>query len=258
MTGAHPTVAHNQSARRTGTFHSQEAIAAASGTYSGLFYPAGGATQSSSGYLTATLGNKGAGTYSAHLLLDGGGYSFSGRFDANGQSQTVVNRPGKTPLNATLHLDLDPADGRMTGQIKGEGWQSDPGSRTGRNQSETGNQRHKHLRIDRPEEDRIRHNQRLRRYSDPELATQRHPTYHHDHPRQRSQRQRHPNRPDTDNNPRDNHPALRATLLGQRALFLQPGFNLTPSDAPDQPPPPPALLPLPQHSTNPIPIIIQK
>ena len=74
--------------------------------------------------MTATVGKKGGGTYSASLLLDEGSYPFSGKFDAKGQSQISIARPGQASINATLHLDLAPADGQMTGQIKGQGWQS--------------------------------------------------------------------------------------------------------------------------------------
>ncbi|HEY3857101.1 MAG TPA: FG-GAP-like repeat-containing protein [Verrucomicrobiae bacterium] len=102
-----------------------EKLSAAAGTYVGLFHPnAEGATQKNSGYLTATIAAKGAGAYSGNLLLDGGSYSFTGKFDENGQTQTQINRPGQTPLSATLQLDIDPADGQMTGQIRGENWES--------------------------------------------------------------------------------------------------------------------------------------
>lgn len=101
-----------------------EKFAAASGTYSGLFYPADGATQASSGFLTATVAQKAAGTFSANLLLDGGSYPFSGKFDTSGDAQSLIARTGKTAVSAALHLDVDPADGRMSGQISSADWQS--------------------------------------------------------------------------------------------------------------------------------------
>ena len=45
---------------------------AVAGTYNGLFAPVDGATEESSGFLTATLSPAGHGAYSAKLLLDGG------------------------------------------------------------------------------------------------------------------------------------------------------------------------------------------
>jgi hypothetical protein len=95
---------------------------AAAGTYSGLFYPANGASQASSGYFTATLASAGAGAFSAHLLLDGGSYALTGQFDGSGNVQSIVPRTGQPPVAAALHLNLDPPDGRMTGVISSAEW----------------------------------------------------------------------------------------------------------------------------------------
>ncbi|HWD18944.1 MAG TPA: FG-GAP-like repeat-containing protein [Verrucomicrobiae bacterium] len=99
-------------------------LAAAAGTYSGLFYPPSGVTVASSGFFSATLASKGAGAFSAYLLLDGGNYPFTGKFDALGNAQTVVKRAGKSPVTASLHLELNPIDDQMTGVISNTAWLS--------------------------------------------------------------------------------------------------------------------------------------
>jgi hypothetical protein len=96
----------------------------APGTYSGLFYPATGATQASAGFFTATIASRGVGAFSANLLLDGGSYPFTGRFDPSGDAQSIVPRAGKASVTASLHLDVDPADGQMTGMISNGDWRS--------------------------------------------------------------------------------------------------------------------------------------
>jgi hypothetical protein len=101
-----------------------ESLPAAAGTYSGLFYPANGATLAGSGYFTATVSSVTNGVFSANLLLDGGSYPFTGQFDASGNASSVVPRAGKSPVAATLHLALAPPDGRMTGVISNASWLS--------------------------------------------------------------------------------------------------------------------------------------
>jgi hypothetical protein len=96
----------------------------AAGTYSGLFYPAKGATQASSGFFTVTVASRGAGDFSANLLLDGGSYPFTGKFDPSGDAQSIVPRAGKTSVTASLHMDLDPPDGQMSGVISSADWRS--------------------------------------------------------------------------------------------------------------------------------------
>ena len=71
-------------------------------TYSGLFYPTGGATLASSGFFTATLGRGTNGAFSANLLLDGGRYPLAGAFDSSGQTRLIVPRAGKTPVALVL------------------------------------------------------------------------------------------------------------------------------------------------------------
>jgi hypothetical protein len=83
------------------------------GVYSGLFSPAGGVTEESSGFFTATLPASSRGDYSAKLLLDGGSYPFSGTFDLSLQAGKTVARSGKTPLTVVLQLTND----QMTGSV---------------------------------------------------------------------------------------------------------------------------------------------
>jgi hypothetical protein len=97
---------------------------ALAGTYSGLFYPASGATQSSAGLFTATFASQNVGAFSAHLLLDGGSYSFAGQFDSLGNAQSILPRTGKGPVTASLHLNLDPPGSQMTGVISNAEWSS--------------------------------------------------------------------------------------------------------------------------------------
>jgi hypothetical protein len=87
------------------------------GTYNGLFAPTNGATETGSGFFTATLPPGSRGTYSAKILLDGGSYPFSGAFDLAGQAGQTINRPGQTPLIATLQLNLAATNDPMTGAI---------------------------------------------------------------------------------------------------------------------------------------------
>jgi hypothetical protein len=87
------------------------------GVYNGLFAPATGVGQQSSGFLTATLPASGHGAYSGKLLLDGGSYPFSGAFDLTGQAEKMVGRTGKPPLLVTLQLNLAAPDNQMAGSV---------------------------------------------------------------------------------------------------------------------------------------------
>jgi hypothetical protein len=97
---------------------------AAAGVYNGLFYPAGGVTEASSGFITAAISSNG--TYSAKLLLDGGSNYFSGSFNLTGAAQTNLARSGKTAISVALNLHLYPADARLTGSVSSAaaGWNS--------------------------------------------------------------------------------------------------------------------------------------
>jgi hypothetical protein len=99
-------------------------LSSATGTYSGLFYPATGATRASSGFFTATVASRTAGAFTANILLDGGTYPFAGQFDPSGDAQAIVPRGGKTSVTASLHLDLDASGGQMTGVISNADWRS--------------------------------------------------------------------------------------------------------------------------------------
>jgi hypothetical protein len=91
-------------------------------TYSGLFYPPGGATLASSGFFTATVGSGMGRAFSANLLLDGASYPLAGKFDSAGNAQLIVPRVGKTPVIMSLHLNSDPAGGQMSGVVSNAEW----------------------------------------------------------------------------------------------------------------------------------------
>jgi hypothetical protein len=91
---------------------------AVAGVYSGLFYPVGGVTEASSGFLYAAVASNSAGAYSATLMLDGGTYKYSGAFGLNGIAQTNLPRPGTNPVLVTLNLDVaNPADTELGGSV---------------------------------------------------------------------------------------------------------------------------------------------
>ena len=90
---------------------------AVAGVYNGLFAPATGVTEESSGFFTATLPPSGHGTYSAKLLLNGGTYPFSGTFNLSGDAGTTLARSKDTSLIVELHLNLAAPDDQITGSI---------------------------------------------------------------------------------------------------------------------------------------------
>ena len=98
---------------------------AVAGVYNGLFYPAGGVTEASSGFIRATLSSNSAGSYSAILLLNGGSNSFHGSFDLTGTAQASLTNSSQK-INVTLSLDFNPADARMGGSVSSAaaGWDS--------------------------------------------------------------------------------------------------------------------------------------
>jgi hypothetical protein len=73
------------------------------GTYTGLFYELDGVHQPSSGFFTLSLTASRA--FSGKMLVDGGAYGFSGRFDTNNQAQFQVARSRKSPLLVRLQID---------------------------------------------------------------------------------------------------------------------------------------------------------
>jgi len=102
----------------------ERSLSAVAGAYSGLFYPASGATRASSGFFTATVSSSSPGAFTANILLDGCSYPLAGKFDTSGDAQSIVPRGGKAPVTASLHLDLDPSRGQMTGVISNAEWRS--------------------------------------------------------------------------------------------------------------------------------------
>ena len=98
---------------------------ALAGSYNGLFYPADGVTEASSGYITVIVLSNSAGTYHATLRLDGGTYIYSGVFGLNGIAQTNLPRAGTNPVLVTLIL-TNSADVQMIGSVSNAaaGWNS--------------------------------------------------------------------------------------------------------------------------------------
>jgi hypothetical protein len=94
---------------------------AVEGAYHGLFYVTNDASEESSGSFVASV--TGAGTYVANLRLDGATYSYSGQFSATGTASKSIERPGLAPLAVNLQLDL--ADGPLTGTISDGTWTTD-------------------------------------------------------------------------------------------------------------------------------------
>jgi hypothetical protein len=103
-------------------------FSAVDGVYNGLFSPAAGASENTSGFFTATVAATGTGAYSGKLLLDGGSYSFSGTFNLSGDSEATVARTGQPPVEVILHLNLPAPDDQMTGYVvdfASNGWTSE-------------------------------------------------------------------------------------------------------------------------------------
>lgn len=89
------------------------------GVYNGLFFDANGVTAASSGYFTAKT--TASGGFSAKLQIGGQSCSFSGQFDASGNStNTVVT---KTLGTLTIQLAIDLHGGyQITGTIISQSW----------------------------------------------------------------------------------------------------------------------------------------
>jgi hypothetical protein len=99
---------------------------AVAGVYNGLFYPASGVTEASSGFISVTIASNSTGAYTARLLLDGGSNSFSGSFNLAGMAQTNLARSGQTPISVILNLDFNPGDAFLGGSVSNAaaGWNS--------------------------------------------------------------------------------------------------------------------------------------
>jgi hypothetical protein len=74
--------------------------------YNGLFYETNGYWQQSAGLLTVK--STARGNYSAKLLIGATRYSFSGRFDADGNIARDILRRGENPLR--IECQVNPAD----------------------------------------------------------------------------------------------------------------------------------------------------
>jgi hypothetical protein len=98
------------------------AVAFASGSYSGLFYETNGVAIPSSGYFTAVTTTRG--TYVGKVSSGGHTYPFAGQFDpATGLSSTTVSRGLIRAL--TLHLQLDSAANQIRGSVSDGRWTAD-------------------------------------------------------------------------------------------------------------------------------------
>src|SRR5207248_4293965 len=95
------------------------AVAFATGSYSGLFYESNGVAAPSSGYFTAVTTSRG--TYTGKISSGGQTYSFSGQLDpVTGQSTTTVSRGLLRSLK--LQLQLDSAANQLRGTISDGRW----------------------------------------------------------------------------------------------------------------------------------------
>jgi hypothetical protein len=90
-------------------------FASRAGAYAGLFYDTNQPVYANSGSVNiqATAG----GTFSGRISLAGAGYSFSGRFDATGNTVLPVLRPGHAPLVLGLSMGLNPGDTQVSGFV---------------------------------------------------------------------------------------------------------------------------------------------
>jgi hypothetical protein len=90
------------------------------GTYNGLFYEDTGVTHQSSGFFTFTLGY--TRSFTGRIMIDGGSYPLTGKFDTNGVAQTTIKRLGKTNLTANLQVDLVGSSEQATGDVSNGDW----------------------------------------------------------------------------------------------------------------------------------------
>jgi len=90
--------------------------------YSGLFFDAAGIEFGQSGAVTIKTTKKAA--YSGKLMLAGKGYSFHGKFDANGAGSTTIPAKNVGPL--TVNLQVNTADNTsISGSVSGDSWSAD-------------------------------------------------------------------------------------------------------------------------------------
>ena len=89
-------------------------FAAVAGVYQGLIQ-ASPFSQPNSGTISLTAGN--TGTFSAKFALGGAAFSLKGIFDNNGNSTSLITRPGASSLTLTLHIDLTNGTDQITGTV---------------------------------------------------------------------------------------------------------------------------------------------
>ncbi|MDB6058797.1 MAG: Alkaline phosphatase, partial [Verrucomicrobiales bacterium] len=90
------------------------------GTYNGLFSEDSGVAHTSSGFVTFSLGY--TRTFSGRMMIAGGTYPLSGKFDTNGAAQVTVKRTGKSNLTANLQVDLLGDSDEVTGDVTDGNW----------------------------------------------------------------------------------------------------------------------------------------
>jgi hypothetical protein len=76
----------------------------------------------SAGYFTAKVTDRGA--YSGKLTLAGRAYVLSGGFDSAGRATATIARPGLSPLNVQLQVDLSGGD-QIRGRVATGGWSAE-------------------------------------------------------------------------------------------------------------------------------------
>src|SRR5258706_453693 len=91
----------------------------AKGTYHGLFYEQDGVSAASAGYINAKTTDNGA--YSVKLNLGSRNFAIAGRFNAQGLATNTVARPGATPVQIELQLDLSGGD-QLIGRVTDGHW----------------------------------------------------------------------------------------------------------------------------------------
>ncbi len=85
------------------------------GTYNGLFYEAGAASNDLSGYFTMALTDLGG--YSGKVTVEGKTLPFNGKFSNEGRSTVNIVRNGTNNLSLSLALDLTNGTAQVTGIV---------------------------------------------------------------------------------------------------------------------------------------------
>jgi|GEM_PF-1393776 len=93
------------------------------GTYNGLFLSSDAVTLQNAGFLTLSLGDRGALT--GMLKVGGASYPMTGNFLFDGTATTHVTRLGKSTINVSLQLNLATPDDTLRGSLNGGLWSAD-------------------------------------------------------------------------------------------------------------------------------------